>query len=356
MEIGHGATQFFCHRNTGSGYTNDNKLQDQILALGPYDTTGFLMSGYLADLNGDGWPDLVVQPCSGAIFDYSEHTTHIHFHNGLSGDSASFNAGTSSGLDNLPAGGMAFGDIDNDGDLDAFGMGSAAIGGPTVFQTRIFQNNGQGVFTDITTGSGLPTAPTSVDPYYVIYNGSAIADFDNDGLQDIIWAAPGSIQLYRNMDKGQFQKVNLSLNASGGNRPMRMYVADYNNDGKLDFVVGSGGTPNSAYLFKNTTENANHWLKVRLKGTTLKTAIGSQIYVYAAGHLNDPAYLLGYRQVIMSHSHRQPLEQHFGLGGATACDLKVVFFSDKGVVVEKRGLAVDRMVVLNQDGTVSDKH
>jgi hypothetical protein len=344
--VPHNSVDFYKNTNL-----RDNQITITLSSFSP--ATGFLMSGYFADLNGDGWPDLVVQPFSGGqLFEFTQHTTGVCFHNGVRGTGANFNAPTSAGLDSLPAGGMTFGDIDNDGDLDAFGMGTAATGGPTNFQTRLFRNNGQGAFTEIT-GSGLPTASSSIDIFFMVYLGSALADFDNDGLQDLIWVTPSSIQIYRNLGSGSFQNTSLSLTMSGGGgRPARFYVADYNNDGKQDFVLASGGDPdNIVYLYQNTSANANHWLKVALKGTTLKTAIGSRIYVYEAGHLGDPTYLLGYRQVIQSHSHRQPLEQHFGLGGATTCDLRAIFYPES-TVVDKPSLAADQQIVLDQTGSV----
>jgi hypothetical protein len=53
--------------------------------------------------------------------------------------------------------------------------------------------------------------------------------------------------------------------------------------------------------------------------------LNSRIFLYAAGHLGEPAYLVGYREVILSHDHRLPLEQHFGLDSAMTYDVQVTY-------------------------------
>ncbi len=137
------------------------------------------------------------------------------------------------------AGGVAIFDFNNDGKLDLFFANGADI--KTLHKTsaqyynRLFQNDGQGHFTDVTEKAGLFGTGYDI--------GVAIGDYDNDGYEDIFVAGVHRNTLYHNNGDGTFTDVTAK---SGLNPPDSEYgglwsVAgawvDVNNDGLLDLVV-----------------------------------------------------------------------------------------------------------------------
>ena len=132
-------------------------------------------------------------------------------------------------------------DYDNDGYPDIFLINGAAI--PSLkkdspkYYNRLFHNNHDGTFTDVTEKVGL-----AGDGYDM---GVAIGDFDNDGWQDIYVASVTKNHLYRNNGDGTFSDV---TDKAGVGTPTykgrKMWSAaagwlDYNNDGKLDLFLSN---------------------------------------------------------------------------------------------------------------------
>jgi enediyne biosynthesis protein E4 len=132
-------------------------------------------------------------------------------------------------------------DYDNDGWLDIFIINGAAI--PSLkkespkYYNRLFHNNHDGTFTDVTEKAGL------VGEGYDM--AVAVGDFDNDGWEDIYVASVTKNHLYRNNGDGTFTDV---TDKAGVGSPMykarKMWSAaagwvDYNNDGKLDLFVAN---------------------------------------------------------------------------------------------------------------------
>jgi len=137
------------------------------------------------------------------------------------------------------AGGVAVFDYNNDGKLDIFFTNGADI--RTLRKTspkywnRLFENDGQGHFTDVTEKAGL--AGTGYD------TGVAIGDYDNDGYEDIFVAGVYRNTLYHNNGDGTFTDVTAK---AGLNKPdlefgplwsVGAVWVDVNNDGLLDLVV-----------------------------------------------------------------------------------------------------------------------
>jgi hypothetical protein len=132
-------------------------------------------------------------------------------------------------------------DYDNDGWLDIFIINGAAI--PSLkkesskYYNRLFHNNHDGTFTDVTEKAGL-----AGDGYDM---GVGVGDFDSDGWEDIYVASVTRNHLYRNNGDGTFTDV---TDKTGVGTPMykeqKMWSAaagwvDYNNDGKLDLFVSN---------------------------------------------------------------------------------------------------------------------
>ncbi len=137
------------------------------------------------------------------------------------------------------AGGVAVFDYNNDGRLDIFFTNGAEM--PSLKKTsqkywnRLFRNDGNGVFTDVTEAAGL--AGSGYDM------GVAVGDYNNDGYEDLFVAGVHHNTLYRNNGDGTFTDV---AARAGLDKPDPEYGPlwsvggvwlDVNNDGNLDLFV-----------------------------------------------------------------------------------------------------------------------
>jgi hypothetical protein len=136
-------------------------------------------------------------------------------------------------------GGVAVFDYNNDGLLDIFFTNGAAI--PSLeksdprFWNRLYRNNGDGTFTDVTEQAGVKGIGYSM--------GVAAGDFDNDGYVDLYVVGVNRNQLLHNNGDGTFtdvtEKAGVAGTVSGKGKPWAVAAGwfDYNNDGLLDLLV-----------------------------------------------------------------------------------------------------------------------
>ena len=135
--------------------------------------------------------------------------------------------------------GVALLDYDGDGYLDIYLVNGAAI--PSLekdspkYWNRLFHNNHNGTFTDVTEKAGLAGAGYGM--------GVAVGDYDNDGHPDIFVANVTGNQLFHNNGDGTFTDVTEKAGLSGAKlNGKKMWSVgagwfDYNNDGLLDLFV-----------------------------------------------------------------------------------------------------------------------
>jgi hypothetical protein len=140
----------------------------------------------------------------------------------------------------MPAG-VALLDYDGDGLLDIYLVNGAEM--PSLVKTspkywnRLFHNNGDGTFTDVTERAGVAGAGYGM--------GVAVGDYDNDGRPDLFLANVNGNQLFHNNGDGTFTDVTAKAGLSGPvykGRKMWSIAAgwfDYNNDGLLDLFVAN---------------------------------------------------------------------------------------------------------------------
>ena len=141
----------------------------------------------------------------------------------------------------LMVGGVAVLDYTNDGCMDVFFTNGAAGDslrktGPAFFN-RLFRNNCDMTFTDVTTEAGVAGGGYSI--------AAAAADYDNDGYTDLFVVGVDRNILYRNLGTGRFEDVTAKAGLSGEmpqtGKPWSVSAAwlDYDNDGKLDLFVSN---------------------------------------------------------------------------------------------------------------------
>ncbi|WP_367391596.1 FG-GAP-like repeat-containing protein [Lewinella sp. LCG006] len=134
---------------------------------------------------------------------------------------------------NSIGGGAAFFDYDNDGDDDLYFTGGK-------FSDRLYRNEGDGTFTDVTEESGLQLTAT----YFT--TGVTVGDIDNDGYRDIFVTTFGFLNslapdkrnlLYKNMGDGTFQEIAPLANLSDASRSVSATFLDHDQDGFLDLYI-----------------------------------------------------------------------------------------------------------------------
>ena len=138
-------------------------------------------------------------------------------------------------------GGVAVLDFDNDGWSDIFLINGASL--PSLeknhpsFYNRLFRNNRDGSFTDVTAAARLSGRGYSM--------GAAVADFDNDGWEDLYVVGVNENTLYRNLGNGSFEDITRSAKIAGtdasGRKLWSVAAAwlDFDNDGRLDLLVSN---------------------------------------------------------------------------------------------------------------------
>jgi enediyne biosynthesis protein E4 len=215
---------------------------------------GNKVGGGVAFFDKEGDSDLDIYVVNYVKFDPSTHRMHIHkgvpsypsplsyepeadtlFEN--NGDGTFTDVSTSSGIDKVAGRGMglvAF-DHDNDGDVDVFVANDTQ-------ENYLFQNNGQGVFEEVALSSGVaydsrgrPQASMGVD----------ILDADQDGHMDLFVTAFSEefAPLYRNLGDGSFEDITLRTGHSTATYPhvtWGIVAEDFDNDGAEDVLVACG--------------------------------------------------------------------------------------------------------------------
>jgi hypothetical protein len=194
---------------------------------------------------------------------------------------------------------------------------------PPLGGTTLWQNEGNGAFTEVSTQAGIDVAGN--------YRSADWVDFDNDGWLDLFLADKGNLEmgngpnlLFRNHADGTFEEVASQVGLEGtteGGTNVSAW-ADVDGDGFLDLMTQNGGFggvwpfnegPNQ--FFRNSG-NTNHWLELQLVGTSSnRSGIGALVYLTAGGRTVLQAHSDG---VDVYSQNAGPL--HFGLGNNTVVD------------------------------------
>ena len=207
------------------------------------------------------------------------------------GDGTYTDTAPAQGLDDgMQTWSSAWGDFDNDGDMDTYIGASSGV-------SKLLRNDGGGVFVEVTASSGvLDLTSTGIE--------NCTHDFDNDGNLDI--ASHGNI-LFGNGD----MTFTLYDNILPGNNGS---FGDMNDDGFIDVI--SGGT-----LYTNDT-TSNNWVKITTTGVQSNiNGIGARVEVHTASgvQIRDVRSGEGFR--FMSS-----LNTHFGIGTDDAITNIIIYW------------------------------
>src|SRR6266849_3655058 len=131
--------------------------------------------------------------------------------------------------------GCAFIDYDNDGYPDIILINGTDFAGHShagATTPKLYHNNGNGTFTDVTRKAGLAL------PMFGL--GVAVGDYDNDGFDDLFITALGQSHLFHNNGNGTFTEVTKNAGMWGPSEFSTSAAwVDYDRDGKLDLVVAN---------------------------------------------------------------------------------------------------------------------
>ncbi len=137
-------------------------------------------------------------------------------------------------------GGVAMFDYDGDERLDLFFVNGAKLDDPMAagktpdksdprYWNRLYRNNGDGTFTDVTGKAGVQG--------YSYGMGAAVGDYNNDGRPDLFVTNVGQNILYKNNGDGTFTDVTKEAGVAGNGWSASACFVDYDRDGHLDLVV-----------------------------------------------------------------------------------------------------------------------
>lgn len=318
------------HKAVNGVYRNDGANTSTSITSVPISTNGGASLGSSwADYDNDGDADLFV--CNA---NFVAGQVNIFYRNEGNNEFARIIAGEF-GTDIANSVGASWGDADNDGDLDLYVTNYSGV------NNYFYRNEGAGAFAKILTGGFVNDGGSSVC--------GAWGDCDNDGDLDLFVANDLNEDniLYTNNGDGTFTTVVVGAIVNDAGRSNGSAWADYDQDGDLDLVVTNGNTPvvQSNFLYRNDQANGNGWIQITLEGTLSNTsAIGAKARLLATiggntyWQVREVSTQTGYNAM-----NSLPVE--FGLGDAAQVDSLVVEWPS-GVVERLGTLAINQFMAI----------
>ncbi len=215
----------------------------------PAETASF--GATVIDTDGDGFDDLLVSRTDG-----------VWLHRNLGGTFSSIKLPLAIPEDTTPMS-VAVADLNRDGHFDLYVAGYVRfdlVQGQNIFNlegyggaSRMFMNNGDNTFEDVTDSVGLTYRHNAFMGIFV--------DVDRDGDEDLVVVHDtGQVRTWENTGDGTF--VNrMNPNSDEYSYPMGIGVGDYNNDGWIDFAFSNVGTtpPNFMIHGDLTDDQVSNW-------------------------------------------------------------------------------------------------
>ncbi|HKT90482.1 MAG TPA: CRTAC1 family protein, partial [Candidatus Sulfotelmatobacter sp.] len=297
-------------RNVGNG-----KFEDVTQKSGLGDPTSKSLGITVLDVNGDGWPDILIAN------DTQPNKLYVNKKNGTF-EERGVAAGIGFSEDGVARAGMGV----DAADYDRSGHPSVLISNFANQMVSLYHNEGNGLFVD-----EAPESEVGRATLVTLGFGCFFFDYDNDGWPDI-FVADGHIEdqiekvqkrvryaepshLFRNLGSGKFTEVTAEMGrAFAAPRVARAAAyADIDNDGYLDILMTTNAGP--AYLFHNEG-GTNHSLRIKLVGTkSNRDGIGAVVRVNAGNDKQSKMLRSG-----SSYLSQSELVLTFGLAAHTKAD------------------------------------
>jgi tetratricopeptide (TPR) repeat protein len=311
--IGHEHTPSQLFRNKGDGTFEDVSTRAGV------NRAAFTKGVAWGDYDDDGYPDLYVS-------NYGEDNFLYHNKRDGSFEEVARQVGVEQPKWSFPT---WFWDYDNDGKLDLlvasyfFGNGEWVrpyLGLPRQGESmKLYRNAGNGTFIDVTKEVGLDRSIAAM--------GANFGDLDNDGFLDFYlgtgaptYTALMPNLLFRNQNGRSFVEISSSSGTGHLQKGHGVSFADLDNDGDEDIFENLGGAvPGDKYntvLFANPG-HGNNWISMKLVGVkSNRAAIGAKIKLTLQGPGSN--LVIRYREVSSGGSFgASPLMQHIGIRKAT---------------------------------------
>ena len=348
-------------------HNNRNGTFTECAAKCGVDKVGFIKGISSADFDNDGRPDLFISRLSGPD---GGRLPGLLLHNdgprdpsdpskGWKFTDVSESAGIVRPMHGFPC---WFFDYDNDGWPDIFVCGYFISDGPPINVIAdyvglphsgdhpcLYHNNRDGTFSDVTRDVGLD--------HELLGMGANFGDLDNDGFLDFYIGTGGfpypaliPKRMFRN-DRGKhFQDVTTSGGFGNLQKGHGVAFADFRNIGQQDVYEEMGGALSGdkyySVLYSNPGHD-NHWITLKLEGVrSNRGAVGARIHV-AVQTKTGPRNI--YRTVGSGGSFgANPLRQEIGLGDASSIQSIDVYWPTSGQTQMLRGVEMDRFYKIRE--------
>ncbi|MFY0629920.1 MAG: VCBS repeat-containing protein [Flavobacteriaceae bacterium] len=369
-------------------YRNDGNLSftDITSTCGLFTNNQLTYGATFGDLDNDGDLDVFIANRDDASF-----TQHNYLYRNDNGTFVDITSSAGINLASELSFCASFFDYDNDGDQDLY-----IANDKMTFINRLYQNNGDATFTDVSVSSGAGIAIDAMS--------TSIGDYNADGWFDVYVTHTAGNNLLKNNGDGTFTNVAVStgtsfdsiawgaafldadndteldlyvsgmLDGSDPNKlPSAFYhnqggtfviptnigflndtrssfgnaIGDFNNDGLADIVVMNNSNENN-FLWENKTTTANNWIKVKLEGTTSnKDGIGNKIEVFAGGKSQ-------YRYTVCGEGYlgQNSDSEFIGLKDATLIDYIKVTWNRTGVVETIHNITPNQTIIIQEGNGV----
>jgi len=335
------STPSFLYHNNGDGtFTEVSKGTAIATALGKG------LGVVATDINNDGRLDLFVA---------NDTVQNFLFVNRGPGSSGNWNweeialqAGVGFSESGRPRSGMGV----DAADIEGSGWQDLFVANIDHEMFSLYRNNRDETFRDVAQANGVSRATRLLSGWGLKY-----FDYDNDGATDLMLANGHPDDMIDSYSMQVKYKEPLLLFHQEQDHKLRdvsedagpvfhkdfaargLAVGDFDNDGRLDVLVGNNG--GSPLLLRNNAAKGNHWLGLRLEGTqSNRDAIGAKISWSAGGKLRQRLKSNG-GSYLSSHDQREVL----GLDSATHIDELEIHWPAPSKQVESfKNLAGDRYI------------
>ncbi len=354
--------------------TRNLGFTDETYRLGG-NTLGFSRGSQWVDYDNDGDLDLYVANYAASL---DRPTSYDNFFRN-NGDGSFDNIINQTPIDNNKgtlfynmSTGCDWADYDNDGDMDLLHSnfshprnmppvqyqapwgsdGSNITVKEDTRMTTLFANDGAANYTFTDMVGQVSEKAGQLSPIGLqleeTHANAAFGDLNNDGLMDIITTTYyecnfNDVYIQQPDNTFALKTFHYGLNkVNGGENPT---FVDYDNDGKLDVIIGNGY---NFRFYKNNTPHSGNFVSIELRATTgNKNAIGARVCIWAGGkrYMQDVNAGRGIKS-------QKPCRLFFGLGQHTKIDSAVVRWHNKPNTERFTNITINKLNYLSEGGNV----